>query len=168
MKKIKLNKGLVALVDDEDYEKVSRFTWCAHLEGNRKQPYAVTSILQENGRYKQFRMHRMVMEVYDPKIIVDHKNGNTLDNRRKNLRLASFADNSRNQTKLVSTNTSGFRGVSYYKVRSHLKNPWGARIKKDGILRHLGYFEKSEDAAKAFDIMAKKLFKGFHGRLNFE
>ena len=164
MREIELTQGKVALVDDKDYELLFNFSWAAHKEGNGYY-YAVTSILQENGKYKQFRMHRMILSLTDPKMKVDHRSGNTLDNRKKNLRIASAAENARNINKKPFSK-SGYRGVYLHK-RKH-GQVIAAGIKKDGKSIHLGFFETREAAAKAFDKAAKELFGKFCGKLNFK
>jgi hypothetical protein len=167
LKEIPLTKGLVALIDDEDFEKVSVFRWQA--VSNKKVYYAYHSIAKKlpNGKKGStaIKMHRLVMGVTDPKIQVDHINGNTLDNRKENLRLCSNIENSRNR-KGYCTNTSGFRGVGRDKRRN--SNPWFATIVKDEKQKWLGYFNTPEEAAKAFDKAAKEIYGEFCGKLNFE
>ena len=163
-KTVKLTQNKEAIVDAEDYEIISKFKWSAHKENNGY--YAVTSIKQENGKYKQFRMHRMILNMTDRHIFIDHKNNNSLDNRKENLRIASYQDNARNIGRTLSNNTSGYRGVSFSK--RHKSKSWMSRIKINGKLKHLGYFATAEDAAMAFDKAAKQLFGEFCGKLNFE
>lgn len=163
MKEIKLLKGLVALVDDEDFERINAFKWSFHKEGRSE--YAVSSIKIEN-KYKQFRMHRMILSISDPKVFVDHIDGNGLNNTKANLRLATHKQNSRNYSKLFSTNTSGFRGVRFDKRQK--TKPWKCTIKFENKNVHLGYFISAEEAAKAFDKAAKELFGEFCGKLNYE
>jgi hypothetical protein len=107
----------------------------------------------------------MILGINNSKIKIDHKNGNGLDNRKENLRMASTAENARNLNKKSSNNTSGYRGVSFSK--RHKNKPWMGRIKFNGKLIHLGYFFTAEEAAKAFDKKAVELFGEFCGRLNF-
>lgn len=164
--KIELTKGMSAIVDESDYEKLVNFKWQAHRENNGH--YAVCSVRQDNGKYKQFRMHRMILNISDSRIFIDHKNGNTLDNRKENLRIASYGENSRNLSKKLKNNTSGYRGVGLASGSEKRSKPWAARIKLNGKLKHLGYFTTAEDAAKAFDKAAKELFGEFCGKLNFE
>lgn len=79
-------KGEVILASIEDYTLLSNYTW--HLD---KQNYAVTFIQR-----KCVKMHRLIMQLTDPKVFVDHKNGNPCDNRRSNLRLCNTRQNSQN------------------------------------------------------------------------
>lgn len=88
-----------------------------------------------------------------------------MDNTRDNLRIATESENASNLHRLLKNNTSGYRGVSFSK--RHKTNPWMARIKKDGKLKHLGYFKNAEGATQAFDKAAKDLFGDFCGKFNF-
>jgi hypothetical protein len=149
---IQLSRGLVAIVDDCDYERLSGFKWYASLEGKRF--YAV------HGRKQKIRMHRLIL--YAPRgKEVDHINGNTLDNRRGNLRLATRAQNGRNR-RISRTNTSGFKGVHLHKRTGR----WNAQIKFRGKIYNLGCFDTPEEAAREYDRAARLAFGKF-SRLNF-
>jgi hypothetical protein len=110
--------------DDEDYELVSKHTWYLNTNG-----YAVTEI-----RHKQQKMHRMIMGVTDPKVFVDHINGNPVDNRKSNLRLCTNAENCRNQ-KVHKNSQSGVKGLYYCKRR----NQWKAEIMLQGKLHRKSF-----------------------------
>src|SRR5665213_3111116 len=99
MREIQLTKGKIALVDDADYEYLSQFKWQAHRRGG-KTYYAKTDI----GR-RSVGMHQLVMDAGD--LEVDHRDGNGLDNRRSNLRLATHSQNQCNRG-LQRNSTSGF------------------------------------------------------------
>ena len=101
------------------------------------------------------------MNCTDPKVYVDHINGNRLDQRKSNLRLCTSLENSRNKQK-QDNSSSQFVGVSFDKV----KLKWCASIRHDNKSRHLGYFNNEIDAAKARDDATRKHFGGF-GQLNF-
>jgi hypothetical protein len=94
-------------------------------------------------------------------MFVDHANRDGLDCRRINLRVCDRAKNQQNSV-AQSRNASGFKGVSFHRIR----NKWQATIKKDGKKRHLGYFLRPEDAAVAYDEAARMMF-GEYGRVNF-
>jgi hypothetical protein len=157
-KEIILTNGGVALVDDEDYEKVSKYTW--HL---RKDGYAGSTQYCGGGRngakYKTIRMHRLILDAKDGEII-DHINGNRLDNRKCNLIIVTRTENTYNK-KLDKRNTSGYRGVTWRKDLSK----WKATIQKDGKLIHLGYFDDKHEAARAYNKKAMELY-GEYARLN--
>ena len=100
-------------------------------------------------------MHRMIMQA--PKgVEVDHINGNGLDNRRENLRLATRHENCRNARKQQGC-SSRYRGVSWYKT----KQRWESRLNFNGRLYHLGYHDDEEDAARIYDNKARELFGDF-------
>ncbi len=135
MKEIKLTKGAFALVDDEDFEWLNTFSW--HF-GKR---YAVR---KEKG--KSVFMHKQIMGASG---IIDHINGNNLDNRKSNLRPATHAENMRNR-KMQSNNTSGFRGV--HKIKGGY---WQAQIKINGIQKYLGIYRTPKEASVVYEKEAE-------------
>lgn len=150
MRKIKLANGRgVALVDDEDYECLRKLPWHYQNRGYAK-----------SGR---ILMHRFILGLTQPGhgVVVDHIDGNRLNNQRSNLQLASQGQNLAN-TKRKSK--SGFRGVR--KCALCKSRPWVAQISIDGRTVALGGFETKEAAARAYDKAAKGRFGEF-ARLNF-
>lgn len=149
MKLIPLTLGKFAKVDEEDFDALNRFKWCAVKDENRW--YAT--------RYKSIKMHRVILGLVrgDGKE-GDHWNGDGLDNQRENLRVATKSQNQSNRGK-TRKNTSGFKGV--YRVNSSLMNPWAAQITKDGVQRYLGLFQTKEAAYAAYCEAAKKLHREF-------
>lgn len=148
MKIIALTKSRFSIVDDSDYEALVANKWCASECG--KNFYAVSRI---NG--KVVHMHRF-LESPPPGMLVDHINGNTLDNRRENLRVCTKQQNCANQAAKI-TNTSGFKGVYW----NPSINKWCSQIMVKYKKIHLGVFVKAEDAADAYDLAAKKHFGEF-------
>lgn len=144
MRTIALTQGKVALVDDMDYEFLNQWKWCASRK--REAFYAVRHTSRTQGKRKLIYMHRVVDELggIDTQNMVDHINRNGLDNRRLNLRSATRKQNAENQG-LASDNTSGFRGISWYKRDSK----WQASIRHQGKGINLGRFDKLEDAVAA-------------------
>jgi hypothetical protein len=148
MKKVLLTKGKIALIDDEDWEVVSQHKWCAQHAG-KGYFYAYS-----RSGSKGLKMHRFIMDA-KPGEEVDHINGDTLDNRRKNLRICSRKNNQQNRYK--AWGTSQYKGVSWYKRHSK----WVAKIHQEGKPTHLGYFDSEIEAAQAYDTKAKELFGEF-------
>lgn len=152
MKYIELTKGEYAIVDDEDYETLNSYKWQYTNDG-----YTTRRLKGQKG--KIIPMHRQIMK--PPKgIYVDHINHNTLDNRRTNLRLCTRAENYQNQFK-QKNNTSGYKGVNWYSKYGK----WQATIMSEKHLKHLGYYYKIEDAARAYN-QAAKLYHGAFAALN--
>jgi len=149
MRKIKITKNRYALVDDEDYEILSKMKW--HCHGKNGYFYASTYIDR-----KSILMHQFIV---NPKngYSVDHKNGNGLDNTKINLRVCSHGENMRNR-KINRNNTSGYKGV--WRNKSFLKK-YTSEICINGRKMHLGVFESLEEAAMAYDAAAIKYFGEF-------
>jgi hypothetical protein len=152
MKEIPLTKGYVAIVDDEDYEELMRFPW--HVGSIRDHgPYAQRHGYGP-GEKRTVSMHRAIMHA-PPHVMVDHRNGNGLDNRKANLRFCTNSENQRNRRQCY--------GVSIYKgvVFNKKANKWAARIKHNGVNIWLGCFESEIQAAYAYDDAAHRLFGVF-------
>lgn len=154
MKEIPLTKGKVALVDDEDYERISRWKW--HYTPNG---YAAHTIWSPEKKVNR-GMHREVMQT-PPGLETDHINGNKLDNRRENLRICTSSQNKANSG-LSKMNTSGYKGVRWRESRQK----WEVDIRKDGRKVFLGRFDDIIEAAKAYDLAAKAHYGEF-AKLNF-
>ncbi len=148
-------KPICAKVDPDDYQTVSQYNW--HLyESISRNYYAVR---YEERRY--IKMHRVIMNA--PKgVIVDHKDGDGLNNTKDNLRFATYAQNSYNK-KTGKNGSSRYRGVHLIKETGKYR----AKISYNRIRKHLGYFETEEDAARAYD-RAAKIYHGEFAILNFE
>jgi hypothetical protein len=131
------NKGEEILVDDCDYERLCEFCWNLNAYG-----YARTEI-KHNGKWKSQLMHRMIMDVTDSKIYVDHINNKPADNRRSNLRLCTNAENQRN-TKVHKDSQSGIKGLFYDKHN----NQWTAHICLNGKTHKKSFTCKKYNDAK--------------------
>jgi hypothetical protein len=154
MKEIQLTQNKVTIVDDEDFEYLNQFKWCAD-KSPKFDYYFATKRIVKNGKASTLRMHRLIMGAKTGEY-VDHINHDTLDNRRCNLRLCSNSQNNMNKY-VVSSNTSGFKGVNFDKRN----NKWRSYITKDGKQYGCGYYNTAIDAALAYDEKAKELFKEF-------
>jgi len=154
MQEIPLTKGYFAIIDDEDFEEISKYKWHAHL-GRDGKPYADS---RRAGRMTRFLMKAKKAER------VDHINHNTLDNQRSNLRTCTAGQNSCNMR--VQPNKNGYKGVCKdYIDRFGLPRYRGLLRLRKKCFR--GKFRRSAvEAAKDYDDLAKKHFKEF-ACLNF-
>lgn len=154
MKEIRLTKGKSTLVDDNDYENLSGWSWFLHSGG-----YAVRG--NYNYKTKTNVVVMMQNQIMEPcgNLWVDHINGDKLDNRRVNLRFCSHSQNAVN--KIVSKdNTSGYKGVSYRGNEKRIKR-WRAYIKQNRKQIFIGNYLTAEEAAKAYDKKAKEIYGQF-------
>lgn len=143
---------LVAYVDDEDYERVSALKWRLFY-GNQQKMYAANG----DGTL----MHRVIAGT-PTGMQTDHRNGNGLDNRRSNLRIATHSQNLANQpSRLVRKGRptqSKFKGVTHLEGRLR---PWRATISVHRKQHFLGYHPNEVDAARAYDAAARLYFGEF-------
>ena len=154
---IPLSQGKVAIIDVENAPEVLRFKWCAHKK--RHLWYAVTSVRKEDGTRTVLSLHRLILKP-SSNVLVDHRDGDGLNNRKSNLRLATNAQNQHNSRRSLH-NTSGFKGVDFNKRRCQ----WRALICFNNKRKHLGRFQTKEEAAAAYDTAARKFF-GEYARPN--
>ncbi len=153
MKEIPLTQGKFAIVDDEDFERVNQFKW--HAIWDRFNWYACTYKQELNGEKKQTRMHQFLIP---GRGLLDHRNGNGLDNQKHNLRPATNAQNLRSRKKSLGT-SSRFKGVC------RVKNKWLSKICFQYHDFFLGYYDREEDAAISYNHAALAFFGEF-ARLN--
>ncbi len=153
VKEIRLSQGKVAAVDDEDFEYLNQWKWW-YSDGCAKKSVYMNGKRKPAGAY----MHRLIMNT-PPGMDTDHINGNSLDNRRCNLRVCTHAENLRNKAK--TKGTSKYKGVHWHKA----DNKWRAQIGVDWGKLHLGNFHTEEEAALAYNEAALKHFGEF-ARLN--
>lgn len=151
MKEIELTRGHVVIVDDEDFEWLDRFKWYAQKD--RRNFYAARRDSHGCGQ-KKLRMHRVILNA--PALLeVDHINGNTLDNRRANIRLATRQQNSFNKKHPRKDNKLGIKGV-----RKEGKK-YRAYITYNHKQINLGHFALPEDADRAYRNAEVKYFGSF-------
>ncbi len=150
---IPLTQGKWAIIDACDAEKVLQHKWYAHKDYHTY--YALTNIRKEDGTPTILRLHRLILKPH-PQTMVDHINGNGLDNRRCNLRLATNRQNLQN-SRIPLTNTSGFKGVYWEKQKCR----WRVQIYVDGKNKNLGSFKTKKEAAATYDRAAIKFFGQF-------
>jgi hypothetical protein len=159
---IPLTRGMVALVDECDAH-VARLRW--HPTKSRGTFYAAHTVTIGRVYVRTLKLHRVVLGVSDPLVQVDHRNGDGLDCRRENLRLAKPFQNARNRP-ADGDNACGFKGVHWQRNERGTKGVWRAQIRVNGRLLSLGCFATAEAAARAYDAAAQAHFGEF-ARTNF-
>lgn len=125
---------IIVKIDNDDLEKCSKLTW--HYAKNKDSKYIQTRV-----KGKMIKLHRYIMNIDNSSLLVDHINRDTLDNRKSNLRICTYQQNSFNKSIRID-NTSGITGVSFHKIN----NKWRAKIKYNNLTIHLGYFEDINEA----------------------
>lgn len=159
MKKIKLTQGQYTLVNNLDYKFLNQWKWCVQWSDNTRSFYAVRTIWIGD-KTKTIRMARLILGAKKGQI-VDHINHDTLDNRRKNLRICNHSENMQNRRRKRNS-TSGYKGVSW----NNVMNQWQAQIRVNGKLINLGFSKSKRTMAKTYDVYAIKLFGKF-AHINF-
>lgn len=150
---VPLSMGLFAVLDAEDVQLVEGYTWHAFRHGRTF--YARTNVKSRGQGYTSLRMHRLLSGVKGDEII-DHIDGDGLNNRRSNLREASRQDNAMNRALSVN-NTSGFKGVWWSKSQG----AWAASIRAHKVRHHLGYHATPEAAHAAYCEASARLHGEF-------
>ena len=160
MKKIKLTRGRFALVDDEDFEKVSKYKWQCSPSS-----YASSANFINSKKKRKFPgidkisifLHRFIFDEYKKEnLYVDHIDGNPLNNQKFNLRYATNQQNQAN-SKISKNNKSGYKGVCWDKVNKK----WIAQIMINGKSIKIGRFKSKEEAYKQYCQKGRELFREF-------
>ena len=163
MKKIPLNKGYAALVSDEDFPMLSQFHWFARERQSKKGITTVRSVETRMRVAKDTQigiaMHRIIMNP-PPGMVVDHIDGNTLNNQRSNLRVVTPGENVRNR-KAQPYGIHRYRGVFW----DHEENCWKVGLFWD-TMTLVGNFETPEEAARFYNAKAIEKY-GMDAILNF-
>ena len=150
MKEILLTRGYVAIVDDEDYEELSKHKWYAALRPGG--PRAARTV---RGEKRNVFMQRQILGALSGEQ-VDHRNHETLDNRRVNIRKCTVSQNHANRRKQPGT-SSRFKGVHWRKGAGC----WQAEIQYNGKKHHLGLHDDERAAARAYNAAAIEYFSEF-------
>jgi hypothetical protein len=159
MKIIKLNSrkypGHKVIVDDEDFEELSRYNWHPANSHDKKVAYAkghIDGIL--------IKMHRFILKIHEYDIknkLIDHKDQNGLNNQKDNLRICDNSKNKQNANKRKVKCSSKYKGVSFNKALCK----WQSYIMINQKRFHIGYYNIEEDAALAYNEKAIELFGEF-------
>lgn len=157
MREISLTQDKVALVDDEDFERLNQFKWYAHRQRGGKF-YAGRTVHTGHGRggpHYMLHMHRFLLGLAKNQQ-GGHRDGNGLNNQKYNLRPCSDGQNAKNRRKR-SDSASPFKGVTW-NTKAH---KWYASIHGEGKRWHLGSFPDPVSAAKAYNNAARNLHGEF-------
>ena len=146
--------GRVALVDDEDYDRLAAIPWQVFRDKYHRTEYAKCT----SGPLKSKFMHRIILGL--PSYAIDHRDGNGLNNQRHNLRCATNQQNQFNAS-LRRDSSTGFKGV-----HKRENGRFTARVRVSGRLISAGVFDTPEEAARAYDRKALEV-GGEYARLNF-
>ena len=150
------NSNTKFIVDKDDYEKIKEYCWYESSGG-----YIVAVKRKEEGNGLH-HLHRMIMDLKDKFLEVDHINGNLKDNRKQNLRIVPHIRNSENHS-IAQNNTSGFTGVTF----NEKNGTWVARIGHNKKRIYLGSFQTFEDAVKARKQAEEKYFGEYARDINY-
>lgn len=152
---IVLTNGNLVIVDREDGNSISKHNWYCNCSG-----YAYRR--DKHDGFRQLFMHRIIANTPD-ELFTDHINGDKLDNRKTNLRVATKKDNQGNRPKYKKDATSRFRGVcwhpagtGYWKADARFTDETKSKRRK-----FLGLFKRETDAARAWDVWARAYYGEF-------
>ena len=154
---IRLTKGFSTRIDAADLSRLPEGKWQTLVTGGHKYAYRTVRVA---GQPKQWLYLHRVLASPPAGLEVDHINGDTLDNRSANLRVCTHAENQRNSKKRTGKNGK-FKGAFL-----HRPGQWHASIQVAGKVINLGSFRTQTEAARAYDIGAKK-YHGEFARTNF-
>ena len=148
MKTIPLTQGKVALIDDEDYDFLNQWKWCAMQ--NYHIFYATHGICIAKGKWTMEQMHRLILGLQpgDNKQ-TDHRDGNGLNNQRSNLRSCTTMQNQQSSRK-KTVGTSKYKGVHWHRCG----RKWCSQVSVNKKQKYLGLFNSEANAARAYDITA--------------
>lgn len=154
--------SLEIMVDDEDYERVKQYPWGVLTCANSDVKYVKSRNVDHKNPRKYYSLHRFILGIEDPKVFVDHKDGNGLNNQKSNLRLCTHRQNKMNMGK-QKNNSTGFKGV--YRLKDGRYKT--TITKRDGNKRiHLSSFESKDpiECAKKYNELARK----YHGEFAYQ
>lgn len=155
------NDNRLLIVETVDYDRLTKFKWTMGKNGFTFRHERSNEILPRSGNIR-YKIISIANEIFQTRNIkYDHIDLNPLNNLRNNLRIATQSQNQANKRKQKNT-TSVYKGVAWFKLYSK----WRAQIKKDGKVKHLGYYDDEILAAIAYDDAALRLHGEF-AQLNF-
>lgn len=154
---VNLSRGYKAEVSRVDYRRVVLAgPWFTHVDSKKKTVYAERNVQKTDGTWTMQKLHRFIKNVSDPNVLVDHRDGNGLNNTRRNLRKVTASQSQQNRSK-QSNNTTGISGVSW----NTNAEKYEAHIKLAGKKKHLGLYTKLADAELAVNSAKRKYYGSF-------
>ena len=157
MKQIPLTKGRFALVDNNSFNYISKFKWYFGPDGYARRSQYI-GLKNGNPIVKTIRMHHLIVKKPDG-FVIDHIDGDRLNNTRSNLRVATRSQNNMNRISL--NGSSKYKGVTWNKK----SKKWQAQIWMNNKCKVLGQFLNEKEAAKVYNQTAVK-YQGKFARLN--
>jgi hypothetical protein len=148
---VQLTKGYTCLIDNEDAWLLQ---WKWHAQVSRWGVYAARTLHLQHRKTKTIRMARVIMGVSDPSVLVDHRDGNKLDNRRHNLRICTKAQNAKNRVPNRDSQT-GIKGIR------RKGSGWQARIRHNGRQMCLGTRKVLQQAINLYNSASRELHGEF-------
>jgi hypothetical protein len=163
MIEIILTQGKTTLIDDIDND-LANLKWRARVSKriSSESWYAIRQSSRTDGKRKTIHLHRIILErklgrSLNSNECVDHINNYSLDNSRKNVRLATQSENNQNSRARKGLKSSQYKGVYWFKSA----NKWVSQLYLKGRHVHLGLFDDEQDAAKAYNLAARSYFGDF-------
>jgi hypothetical protein len=160
MASIQLARGFVCQIDDEDAPLVARYKWSVIAKKRKNGSTSAYAVASQDGR--MVLMHRLIMGA-QPGQCVDHADRHGLNNRRSNLRFATYSQNGANKE---VPNSNGYRGVYQDIDRERGRIRWRACISVDSRTIHVGRAKTVQEAAALYDAAASRIYGEF-AVLNF-
>lgn len=154
---------LEILVDDEDYYNVIKYSWGVLKCVTSDTLYVKARYVSQEFPRKYYSLHRFILGIDDPKIFVDHKDGNGLNNQKSNLRVATNRQNCSNRGK-QKNNTTGYKGVYKIKGTNSYKACICVRVNGKRKIAFQKQFTSAADAAMAYNLAALKI----HGEFAYQ
>jgi hypothetical protein len=146
MQRINLSQNKVVLLDDDDYERLSRFHWCYRAERNDGPGYAMRHA-KDGKKYRTVYLHRDVIGAVPPGYEVIFRNGDRLDCRREDLRVVTIKEARQHHRKARSNSKSGIKGLK----RNERAKTWSVDIYRDGQAKRVGTFFTRKEALEAHE-----------------
>jgi hypothetical protein len=157
MQQIPLSQGQIALVDDEDFDRIAQYHWCYRGERNSGQGYAIRHD-KDGKKYRTVYLHREIVGLVPPEHEVIFRNGDRLDCRRENLRVVSKQEARQHHRRARSNSKSGIKGLRY----NRRPRTWSVDLYRDGQAKRVGTFWTLKEAKEAHQEALRRENPGLH------